>query len=38
MYALLAIAASLSPQPLDENLITTLRDKYGDRMARMQSE
>ena len=37
MYALLAIAASLSPQPLDENLITTLRDKYGDRMARMQS-
>ena len=36
-YALLAIAASLSPQPLDENLINTLRDKYGDRMARMQS-
>jgi len=37
MYALLAIAASLSPQPLDENLVATLRDKYGDRMARMQS-
>ena len=37
MYALLAVAASLSPQPLDENLITTLRDKYGDRMSRMQS-
>jgi len=37
MHALLAIAASLSPQPLDENLITSLRDKYGDRMARMQS-
>ena len=29
--------ATLSPQPLDENLITTLRDKYGDRMGRMQS-
>lgn len=38
MYALLAIAASLLPQlSIDENLIHTLRDKYGDRMLRMQS-
>jgi len=38
MYALLAVAASLSPQQaLDENLVSTLRDKYGDRMSRMQS-
>jgi len=38
MYALLAVAASLSPQhALDENLVSTLRDKYADRMSRMQS-
>ena len=38
MFGLLAIACSLSPQQaLDENLAATLRDKYGDRMARMQS-
>jgi len=38
MYALLAVAASLAPQQaLDENLVSTLRDKYGDRMARMQA-
>lgn len=38
MYALLAVAASLSPQQsLDENLVSQLRDKYGDRMSRMQS-
>jgi translation initiation factor 3 subunit L len=38
MYALLAIAASLSPgHALDENLVSSLRDKYGDRMSRMQS-
>jgi len=38
MYALLAVAASLSPQQaLDENLVSTLRDKYADRMSRMQS-
>jgi len=38
MYALLAIATSLCPQPhVDENLVSTLRDKFGDRMPRMQS-
>lgn len=38
MYALLAVAASLCPQQsLDENLVHQLRDKYGDRMGRMQS-
>ena len=39
MFALLAISASLCPQgaALDENLAAQLRDKYGDRMARMQS-
>jgi len=38
MYCLLAVAASLSPeQSLDENLVSQLRDKYADRMSRMQS-
>ena len=37
-YCLLAVAASLSPeQSLDENLVSQLRDKYADRMSRMQS-
>jgi len=38
MYALLAIAVSLSPQQqTDDNLLATLRDKFSDRLARMQS-
>jgi len=38
MYALLAIAISLCPQhQVDENISSTLRDKYGDRMLRMQA-
>jgi len=38
MYALLAIAVSLSPQQqTDDNLLSTLRDKFSDRLSRMQS-
>lgn len=38
MYALLAIALSLSPQQqTDDNLLATLRDKFSDRLSRMQS-
>jgi len=38
MYALLAITLSLCPQHLiDENLLTTVREKFGERMARMQA-
>ena len=38
MYALMAITLSLSPQQLvDENLLTTVKDKFGDRMTRMQA-
>jgi len=38
MYALLAMAVSLSPQQqTDDNLLATLRDKFSDRLARMQS-
>jgi translation initiation factor 3 subunit L len=36
MYALLAIAVSLCPQRIDENVHTVLRDKYSDKMVRMQ--
>ena len=37
-YALLAITLSLCPQHLiDENLLTTVREKFGERMARMQA-
>jgi len=38
MYALLAVAVSLCPQQhIDENLASTLREKFGDRTLRMQS-
>jgi len=38
IYSLLALAVSLSPQQqTDDNLLATLRDKFGDRMSRMQS-
>merc|ERR1719198_2585404 len=38
MYALLAVAISLCPQQqVDENLVSTLREKFSDRMLRMQS-
>ncbi|KAL1529970.1 hypothetical protein AB1Y20_000897 [Prymnesium parvum] len=38
MYALLAIAISLSPQlQADDNLLASLRDKYSERLSRMQS-
>ena len=36
MYALLAIAVSLCPQRIDENLHSVLKDKFRDKMARMQ--
>jgi translation initiation factor 3 subunit L len=36
MYALLAIAVSLSPQRIDENVHSVLKEKYADKMARMQ--
>lgn len=36
MYALLSIAVSLCPQRIDENIHSTLREKYGDKMIRMQ--
>ncbi|KAJ1553301.1 Eukaryotic translation initiation factor 3 subunit L [Cladochytrium tenue] len=38
MYALLAICVSLSPQRLDENVHTLLREKYGEHMNKMQKE
>merc|ERR1719198_1760336 len=38
MYALLAITLSLCPQhSVDENLLSTLREKFGERMGRMQA-
>merc|ERR1711974_454001 len=38
MCALLAIAVSLSPQQhTDDHLLATLRDKFSDRLSRMQS-
>lgn len=38
MYGLLAICSSLSlsPQRIDENIHNTLREKYGEKMAKMQ--
>jgi len=36
MYALLAIAVALCPQRIDENIHAVLREKYGEKMARMQ--
>ncbi|KNC85232.1 hypothetical protein SARC_02567 [Sphaeroforma arctica JP610] len=36
MYAMLAIAVSLSPTRLDDNLDQQLREKFGDKMQRIQ--
>jgi translation initiation factor 3 subunit L len=36
IYGLLAICISLCPQRVDENVHSTLRDKYSDKMQRMQ--
>eukprot|EP00455_Lapot_gusevi_P028138 TRINITY_DN2993_c0_g3_i1.p1 TRINITY_DN2993_c0_g3~~TRINITY_DN2993_c0_g3_i1.p1 ORF type:complete len:518 (+),score=198.25 TRINITY_DN2993_c0_g3_i1:58-1611(+) len=36
LYSLLAIAVSLCPQRLDETLLTSLRDKLGDKWAKLQ--
>lgn len=36
MYALLAISLSLCPQRVDENIHTTLREKYGEKTMKMQ--
>jgi len=36
MYALLAICLSLCPYRIDENVHTTVREKYTDKMVRMQ--
>jgi translation initiation factor 3 subunit L len=36
MYGLLAICLSLCPQRVDETVHTTLREKYSDKMVRMQ--
>ena len=39
MYALVAVALALCPaaqRALDENVLNTLRDKYGDKMLKMQ--
>lgn len=36
MYGLLAICLSLSPQRVDENVHTLLREKYSDKMLKMQ--
>jgi len=36
MYALLAIAISLCPQRIDENIHSALRDRYFDKMNRLQ--
>ena len=36
MYAMLSIVVSLTPQHLDENLQSVLRDKFGDTMSKMQ--
>jgi len=36
MYALLAVALTLHPQRLDDNIRSRLKEKYGDKMLRMQ--
>jgi len=36
MYALLSICVSLCPQRVDENVHAALRDKYGEKMLKMQ--
>lgn len=37
MYALLLLALALNPRPIDESLEKTLRDKHGDKQARLQA-
>ncbi|TPX71084.1 hypothetical protein SpCBS45565_g01309 [Spizellomyces sp. 'palustris'] len=36
MYALLAMCVALSPQRIDENVHTTMREKYGEQSMKMQ--
>ncbi|KAJ3043764.1 hypothetical protein HDV00_004170 [Rhizophlyctis rosea] len=36
MYALLAMCVALSPQRIDENVHTLMREKYGDHLTKMQ--
>lgn len=36
MYAMLSIAVSLFPQRIDDHVHSNLREKYGDRMLKMQ--
>lgn len=36
MHGLLAIALTMYPMRIDESIHTQLRDKYGDKMLRMQ--
>jgi translation initiation factor 3 subunit L len=36
MYALLAIAVTLCPQRIDENVHTAVRERFADKMRRMQ--
>ncbi|KAJ3116687.1 Eukaryotic translation initiation factor 3 subunit L [Phlyctochytrium bullatum] len=38
MYALLALAVTLTPQRIDENVHTTLREKYGEHLTKLQKE
>ncbi|KAJ3412971.1 Eukaryotic translation initiation factor 3 subunit L [Chytridiales sp. JEL 0842] len=38
MYALLAICVALSPQRVDENVHTLMKEKYGDQLMKMQKE
>lgn len=35
MYALLALCNTLAPTRLDDNVMNTVRERYGDQMARM---
>ncbi|KAJ3300164.1 Eukaryotic translation initiation factor 3 subunit L [Borealophlyctis nickersoniae] len=36
MYALLSMSVALSPQRIDENVHTLMREKYGDQLTKMQ--
>ncbi|KAJ3296841.1 Eukaryotic translation initiation factor 3 subunit L [Blyttiomyces sp. JEL0837] len=38
MYALLVMCVALSPQRIDENVHTLMREKYGDHLLKMQKE
>lgn len=35
MYALLALCNTLAPTRLDDNVMNTVRERYGDQMLRM---